>query len=385
MGRLGTTLAVLTLTIGCGGGGAGSAPVSVSPAENPAYEKLETWSPTHASITVSPILTPDAMTRLELFKEDSSSGSHSISKLFTIPSAPHRVQFYVKSAGRTAFQFQADNQNICTQTFIRSGLASTRNLGNARASTKITDLGGGVFKVVVAWNGTVTTSQSLKLQLDNGVTSEYAGDNREGLYLGGLQQADAIPSSAIKIATEGDSITSGAMATPWPELIQPNPGSIVINHAVTATTTSEMLSRWEGYKNDGSNWFILLGGINDIRLDVPLETTQANLAQMWSEAKSLGYTVVAMTTTPFKGDAYGCWTPARQDSQDALNTWIRSYAAAHGILLVDTWTLLLDPNNANTLNPAYDWGDHVHPSLAGNVAITNGLQTVIPQTDQTIP
>ena len=38
----------------------------------------------------------------------------------------------------------------------------------------------------------------------------------------------------------------------------------------------------------GANWFIMLGGINDITHDVAIATTKANLAQMWSEAKRSG-------------------------------------------------------------------------------------------------
>jgi len=194
---------------------------------------------------------------------------------------------------------------------------------------------------------------------------------------GGSQVKAPVPITPAVIAADGDSITAGFTVSPWPEDLKLGKGSIV-NHATSGSVTADMLTRWEAYKNDGSNWVIILGGMKDVLLDVPVTTIEANLTQIWTEAQAKGVTVVAMTTTPLKGNIYDLWTPERQIAQDSLNAWIRSYAAAHNLILVDTWKLMLDPANADTLNPAYDSGDHVHPSVGGNQVIANGIQAVLP-------
>ena len=346
-------------------------------------EQIENWSKIGGTITQNGATAPDGTVTMDLLKEDATTGVHEIYQGFTLPASVQRMQFFVKPAGRSTFRFYGDIGLSLVDFSVASGLVNAKNAAGT-ARTQIADMGGGIFRITVSWVNTTATSQNIQIRLTNGTTDSYTGDNTSGAYIWGLQQSDALPVTAIKIEAEGDSITQGYSPTPWPQVIQPDPGSTINNHAVSGTYTSDMLTRWASYKGGGANWFIMLGGINDITHDVAIATTKANLAQMWSEAKALGMSVIAMTTTPFKNNSYGLWTTGRQAVQDDLNAWIRSTADANGYLLVDVYNLLVDPVNANTLLPAYDSGDHLHPSQAGNIVIGNAINALLPKTDQTM-
>ena len=93
--------------------------------------------------------------------------------------------------------------------------------------------------------------------------------------------------------------------------------------------------------------------------------------------------VIAMTTTrseqllwPLDHGAPGSTgRPERMDPKHRR----RQRLLAGGCL-----QLPVDPVNANTLLPAYDSGDHLHPSQAGNIVIGNAINALLPKTDQTM-
>lgn len=226
-------------------------------------------------------------------------------------------------------------------------------------------------RVSVPW--LISSGSNIALRL--GVRGGYTPANAtcDLLFWGATLYRQTDPAPKYKIAAEGDSITFGNYSLGWPSLINLPSGSSITNNAVSGSTTSSMVARFDSYKNGGYSHFAILGGINDIRQDVGLVTIQSNLAYMWETAKSLGMTVVAMTTTPFKGDT-STWNSTRQANQDALNAWIRQQTEEKGYLLVDLYAMMQDPSNQNYLLPAYDGGDGIHPGLAGETMIAYAVR-----------
>ena len=55
----------------------------------------------------------------------------------------------------------------------------------------------------------------------------------------------------------------------------------------------------------------------------------------------------------------------------ALNQWIRTSGTFDGV--VDADLVLRDPSQPTRLLPAYDSGDHLHPNIAGGVAVANSI------------
>ena len=100
----------------------------------------------------------------------------------------------------------------------------------------------------------------------------------------------------------------------------------------------------------------------------------AGYKQIIDRAHDHGIRFVGVTLTPytFQGlPTSGYYTPEKEKIREAVNEWIRANKTADG--LIDFDKLLEDPKNPNHINPAYDCGDHLHPSCAGGEAMAEAL------------
>jgi lysophospholipase L1-like esterase len=64
-------------------------------------------------------------------------------------------------------------------------------------------------------------------------------------------------------------------------------------------------------------------------------------------------------------------SPAGEEVRQALNKWIRSTKDADGVIDFDKATA--DPAHPDTFLPAYDHGDHLHPSDPGYKAMGDAI------------
>jgi lysophospholipase L1-like esterase len=120
---------------------------------------------------------------------------------------------------------------------------------------------------------------------------------------------------------------------------------------------------------------LLLEGINDIgtltaKAPVSAEEHQALVqrmtaayAQIALRAHAQGLKVYIGTLMPFMGTPGYHPDAASEADRSAVNAWIRGQTLFDGV--VDFDKLMADPANPAHLNPAYDTGDHLHPSPAG--------------------
>ncbi len=125
----------------------------------------------------------------------------------------------------------------------------------------------------------------------------------------------------------------------------------------------------------GVRWAIVLAGVNDIGVltrDAPATPARhaalvaqvtAGYRQIVARAHAHGIRVIGGTVTPFGGNGYYHPGPASEADRQAINAFIRGSGLFDAV--VDFDRLLRDPSQPDRLNPAYDSGDHLHPSEAG--------------------
>jgi lysophospholipase L1-like esterase len=93
--------------------------------------------------------------------------------------------------------------------------------------------------------------------------------------------------------------------------------------------------------------------------------------QMILRAHAHGLRVIGATITPFSGSDYYHPSPAAEADRRAINQWIR--AAGHFDAVVDFDQVVRDPSQPDHLLPAFDCGDHLHPSPAGYKAMGDAI------------
>jgi lysophospholipase L1-like esterase len=133
----------------------------------------------------------------------------------------------------------------------------------------------------------------------------------------------------------------------------------------------------------GVSFLILLEGVNDLGMltrdgEVSAARHQALVQeligayqQIVERAHARGVVVIGGTLSPYGNSNYYHPGPLSEDDRQALNTWIRT--PGHFDAVVDFDKLLADPSHPAQLLPAYDSGDHLHPSLAGYRAMAQAV------------
>lgn len=110
-------------------------------------------------------------------------------------------------------------------------------------------------------------------------------------------------------------------------------------------------------------------GINDIWMsdDSAAEIIGA-LRQVNAQAKERGLRSLVTTITPFEGlSGTDSWTPAKEATRQAVNSYLRSSDEFDGVLDFDK--VLRDPAAPSKLLAALDSGDHIHPNDTGYQAM----------------
>jgi lysophospholipase L1-like esterase len=202
------------------------------------------------------------------------------------------------------------------------------------------------------------------------------------------------PSARGTVVTFGDSITDGDHSTVnanvrWPDVLadrlaaRPGPTRLsVVNSGISANRILDSstgiggpnayarLSR-DMLTTTGASTVILLEGINDIgNLAHPDPVVlKAALRQIAAQAHAQGLRIVGATITPFKG--WRSYNDERESVRQAVNEYIRTSHVFDAV--VDFDAVVRDPADPQRINPAYDSGDHLHPSDAGYHAMADAI------------
>ena len=213
----------------------------------------------------------------------------------------------------------------------------------------------------------------------------------------------AAPAAASLVAL-GDSITDGHGATTdgndrWPDALakrleggsRPKKNIAVLNEGIGGNrllhdgTGPNALARFDHdvLAQAGVRYLIVLEGINDIGTltrdaDVPDEEHETLVRRMraayWqivTRAHTHGIKVIGATILPFVGSEYYHPGPKTEADRQAINEWIR--IPGHFDAVVDLDKVTRDPQHPDRLLPAFDCGDHLHPSPAGYRAMADAI------------
>jgi lysophospholipase L1-like esterase len=208
---------------------------------------------------------------------------------------------------------------------------------------------------------------------------------------------------AASVVALGDSITDGHAATTngndrWTDVLaarlQHSPGTRDIgvsnqgiggNHLLTDGLGPNALARFDRdvLAPADVRWVILLEGVNDLggltrdgevsaeKHAALVQRILAAYQQIIARAHAHSLRVFGATITPYVGSDYYHPGPLSEADRQAINTWIRN--SAYFDAVIDFDSVVRDPLHPDHLLPAYDSGDHLHPSPAGYKAMGDAI------------
>jgi len=159
------------------------------------------------------------------------------------------------------------------------------------------------------------------------------------------------------------------------------------NHLLTDGLGPNVLARFDHdvLAPTGVRWLIVFEGVNDLgglarehevspaEHAAMVERVIAAYQQIIARAHSHGLRVYGATITPYVGSGYYHPGPLSQADRRVVNTWIR--AVGHFDAVIDFDEVMRDPQHPDQLLPAYDCGDHLHPSPAGYKVMGEAIST----------
>jgi lysophospholipase L1-like esterase len=216
-------------------------------------------------------------------------------------------------------------------------------------------------------------------------------------------EADSNASGAASVVALGDSITDGHGATTngndrWTDVLaarlQSSPATrnlgvsnqgIGGNHLLTDGSGPNALARFDRdvLAPAAVRWVIVFEGVNDLgglsrNGEVPspqhaalVERVIAAYGQIILRAHGHALRVYGATITPYVGSSYYHPGPMSEADRQQVNRWIR--ARGHFDAVIDFDAVVRDPEHPDRLLPAYDCGDHLHPSPAGYKAMGDAI------------
>ena len=204
-----------------------------------------------------------------------------------------------------------------------------------------------------------------------------------------------VSSGAGTVVALGDSITDGHGATTngndrWTDVLAARLQASVANRGVGVSNQGiggnhllidglgpNALARFDRdvLAPAGVRWVIVFEGVNDLgglarngevapaEHAALVQRVIAAYEQIIVRAHAQGLRVVGATITPYVGSDYYHPGPLSEADRQAVNQWIRT--AGHFDAVVDFDKVVGDPQHPDRLLPAFDCGDHLHPSPAG--------------------
>lgn len=221
-------------------------------------------------------------------------------------------------------------------------------------------------------------------------------------FITGLDVVDR-DGGAAAVVVLGDSITDGYGCTTdannrWTDelarRLQTDPRTRhvgVLNHGIGGNRLlrdglgPNALARFDRdvIAQTGVRWLVILEGINDLGTRTEARAKGESFAtaadviaaytQLIERAHTHGVRVIGATLTPFLGSK-NYWTADGDEDRRTINTWIRTSGRFDAV--IDFEAALRDEKEPQRLAAAFD-NDHLHPSLAGYVAMARAVDLTL--------
>jgi lysophospholipase L1-like esterase len=204
----------------------------------------------------------------------------------------------------------------------------------------------------------------------------FTVSSREGLVLEAVEVRALAPATVLAV---GDSLTDPPLAPDgyrrWTDVLAqhgvPTANAAIAGNRVVLAggygpTLVERFDR-DVLSRPGIGTVVLLVGTNDISAGVSARRLIEQLAALSARAQRAGLRVVIGTIPPAANRP-----PDREVVRQAVNDWVRRHDR-----YVDADRVLRDPSGAVRVQPAYDWGDGLHLSVAGQRVLAAEVQRVL--------
>jgi len=220
------------------------------------------------------------------------------------------------------------------------------------------------------------------------------------LWLAGVDVTN--PAATGVIVAIGNSITDGSGSTldansRWPDVLarrllgshEPPKGVVNAgiggNRVISPTTGPSALARFDRdvLMQPGVTHVVVLEGINDLTrgtatTDPRDSVTAADIVfgyqQLIARAHERGLVIYGATLTPI-GGLNSPKTAGADVKRRAVNDWIRTSGGFDGV--IDFEAATRDPAQPDRFLPAFDSGDHLHPSDAGYKAMGDAIDLAL--------
>ncbi len=189
----------------------------------------------------------------------------------------------------------------------------------------------------------------------------------------------------MKILCLGDSLTFGSgvpRSAAWTTLAGRLLGVELLNRGVPGDTTAGMLSRMHReLEANRPERISLLGGSNDIYFGQDDRPARANLAAMAHQCSARGLGPIICTPIPLEvAEAPAEWAGvvdffAAQEMKREYAGWLRRFAAAFKLPLVDFWSAVEERRREPGGGAFYL--DGLHPNAAGHAFLAEVYSSTV--------
>jgi lysophospholipase L1-like esterase len=151
----------------------------------------------------------------------------------------------------------------------------------------------------------------------------------------------------------------------------------ILNAGVSGENSTKVLARfyWDVVSRHPASVIIMVGTNDASALSARsiTATTEPNVHKMVKMAQAAGIRPILAYPIPYTGGYKLPSAGLRRTLLAQLRTWMRGYAAAYRITLVDSYTPLLEPTTPDTLARIYTM-DGVHLNAAGSAVLAAAMK-----------
>jgi hypothetical protein len=195
------------------------------------------WTKTRLSISANATTAPDGVVTADKLVEDTSTGSHEISRAINVTSGQaYTFSIFIKKAERSRVSMELPFSFPAGASAVFDADAGTVVSTGAAATASISALPNGFYRCVLTATANATATGTLYLKLvDTGTNTSYTGDGTSGLFIWGAgAEAGSFVTSYIATTTASATRAADVATITGPNFsswFKQAAGTIAVNYA----------------------------------------------------------------------------------------------------------------------------------------------------------